>query len=198
MSNNFWDQRYAVDTYVYGTEPNDFIAEELPNMPAGKILFPGEGEGRNAVFAARLGWEVTAFDSSAEGKAKAERLALAKGVRINYLLASFEEANFPLQSFDAIALIYTHIPAAVRRSYHQKLMSYLKPGGQLILEGFAKAQINNNTGGPKDINMLWSKEELANDFAELSTLEIREIEKELEEGLFHQGKAAIIRAIATK
>jgi len=198
MSNNFWDERYAVEDYVYGTEPNDFLKEELPKLTAGKILFPGEGEGRNAVFAAQLGWEVTAFDSSSEGKAKAERLAQAKGVSIDYQLASYDEAEFPVESFDALVLIYTHIPAATRQSYHQKFVKYLKPGGQLILEGFAKEQINNNTGGPRDINMLWSQKELESDFAGLSKLEIHEIEKELVEGLFHNGKAAIIRAIGKK
>ena len=106
MSNNFWDERYAVEDYVYGTEPNDFLKEELPKLTAGKILFPGEGEGRNAVFAAQLGWEVTAFDSSTEGKAKAERLAKAKGVSIDYQLASYDEAEFPAESFDALVLIY--------------------------------------------------------------------------------------------
>ena len=198
MSNNFWDERYAVETYVYGTEPNEFLKEELPKLPAGKILFPGEGEGRNAVFAAQMGWDVTAFDSSTEGRAKAERLAQAKGVSIDYQLASYDQAEFPAESFDALVLIYTHIPAAMRQSYHQKFVKYLKPCGHLILEGFAKEQINNNTGGPKDINMLWSSKELKDDFADLSQLHICELETELEEGNFHKGKAAIIRAIGKK
>jgi SAM-dependent methyltransferase len=196
--NNFWNERYAVENYVYGTEPNNFLKEELPKLPSGKILFPGEGEGRNAVFAAQLGWDVTAFDASSEAKAKAQRLARAKGVTINYQLAPYDEAEFPDESFDALALIYTHIPGNLRHTYHEKFIRYLKPGGKIILEGFRKNQIHNNTGGPKDSNMLWSKEELENDFAGLSKLDIQELETQLQEGDFHRGKAAIIRLVGIK
>jgi len=196
--NNFWNERYAAEDYAYGTEPNAFLKEQLQQLQPGKILFPGEGEGRNAVFAAQMGWEVTAFDSSSEGKAKAERLAKSKSVEIDYQLKAYHEANFQAESFDALVLIYTHIPAQMRREYHQKFAHFLKPGGHLILEGFSKEQIHNSTGGPKDINMLWSPEELEGDFAALSTLKIELVETELQEGEFHKGKADVIRAVGTK
>ncbi len=196
--NQFWNERFAAEAYVYGTEPNEFLREQLAQLQPGKILFPGEGEGRNAVFAAQMGWDVSAFDSSVEGQKKAERLANQKGVAIDYQLASYEEANYPDNSFDALVLIYTHIPAELRQKYHQKFVKYLKPGGKLILEGFSKEQINNNTGGPKNIDMLWSKDELSNDFNELVSLNTQLLETELDEGEFHRGKAAIIRAVGTK
>jgi len=196
--NNFWNERYATEDYVYGTEPNEFFKEEIQKLKPGKILFPGEGEGRNAVFAAQLGWEVTAFDSSSEGKAKAERLAESKGVEIDYQLAAYHEANFPAASFDALVLIYTHIPAQMRRGYHQKFAGFLKAGGHLILEGFSKEQIHNSTGGPRDIDMLWSKEELKGDFTDLPDLKFELLETDLQEGEFHRGKAAVIRALGKK
>lgn len=195
---NFWNERYHTDAYVYGTEPNEFFKEKIQKLKPGKILFPGEGEGRNAVFAAQLGWKVTAFDSSSEGKAKAERLAKSKNVSIDYHLAAYHEANFQAESFDALVLIYTHIPAQMRREYHQKFARFLKSGGHLILEGFSKDQIRNSTGGPKDIDMLWSQEELEDDFAALSTLKIELLETELQEGEFHRGKAAVIRALGKR
>ncbi|WP_163714361.1 class I SAM-dependent methyltransferase [Mangrovibacterium lignilyticum] len=195
---NFWDERFAAEEYVYGTEPNEFVKQELQTLKPGKILFPGEGEGRNAVYAAQLGWDVTAFDSSSEGKAKAERLAKSKNVAIDYQLAAYHEANFAAESFDALVLIYTHVPAAMRREYHQKFLSFLKPGGYLLAEAFSKEQINNNTGGPRDINMLWSEEELEGDFATLSNLKVELLETELQEGEFHMGKAAVIRAVGKK
>jgi len=196
--NNFWDERFATDEYIYGTEPNEFLKAALQQLSPGKILFPGEGEGRNAVFAAQQGWQVTAFDSSSVGREKAMRLAQSKGVSIDYQLASYDEADLPENSFDAVALIYTHVPAAKRADYHQKYLRYLKPGGHLILEGFSKAQIHNDTGGPKDLSMLWSENELRSDFEALSELTIFELEANLNEGRFHEGKAAIIRVTGRK
>src|SRR5680860_1842183 len=83
---DFWNERYGIEEYVYGTEPNQFYKELLKKLSPGKILFPAEGEGRNAVFAAQNGWDVTAFDSSTEGKKKAEKLAAAKGVSVKYII----------------------------------------------------------------------------------------------------------------
>ena len=196
--NQFWNERYATTSYVYGTEPNEFLKEELLKQTPGKILFPGEGEGRNAVFAAQRGWQVTAFDSSAEGKAKAERLAKSGKVSVDYHLLSYAEAIFPENSFDCIALIYTHMPADMRREYHQKLIRFLKPGGHLLAEGFSKQQIHLPSGGPRNIDMLWSKEELETDFNSLSQLSITLQNTHLEEGEYHNGTAAIIRLSGIK
>lgn len=194
----FWNERFASESYVYGTAPNAFLKEQLAGLKPGKILFPGEGEGRNAVYAAQLGWEVTAFDSSIEGKKKAEQLANQQQVELNYQLAAYDEADFPENSFDALVLIYTHIPAEMRRTYHQKFLRFLKTGGKLILEGFSKEQIANNTGGPKNVDMLWSRDELEADFNSLAKLDIQQLETELDEGDFHKGQAAIIRALGVK
>ncbi|MEZ5105188.1 MAG: methyltransferase domain-containing protein [Draconibacterium sp.] len=196
--NNFWNERYNSDEYAYGTKPNQFYKEQLLNLNPGKILFPGEGEGRNAVYAAKQGWNVTAFDPSIEGKKKAELLAKSNNVSIQYLIDNYENINFPGKTFDCLVLIFAHMNPLKRNEYHKKLASYLKPGGVLILEGFAKKQIQNNTGGPKDVDMLFSREELRNDFSDFTSLKIIEMETILDEGAYHQGKSAVIRVTGIK
>jgi len=196
--NNFWNERYAVEEYVYGTAPNDYFKQELEKLNPGRILLPGEGEGRNAVFAATHGWDVTAFDNSTEGKRKAEKLAEQNDVQINYQLSDYGSFQSASDGFDCIGLIYTHMPSSKRNEYHKKMASFLKPGGILIMEGFSKKQINYNTGGPKDIEMLFSREELLNDFNDFTEISITETEIDLDEGLFHRGKASVIRVCAVK
>lgn len=195
---DFWNIRYATDEYVYGTEPNSFFRENLLKLTPSKILLPAEGEGRNAVFAAKQGWQVTAFDNSIEGQRKALQLAEKKGVSISYQLNSFDSANFPTQYFDCIALIYTHMPANTRNTNHRKLISFLKPGGYLIIEGFSKNQLQFNSGGPRDYGMLFSIEELKSDFYDFKIIQVEETETELKEGTFHDGKASVIRLLATR
>ena len=196
--NNFWDERFAVEEYVYGTEPNTYFKEQIKKLNLGKLLMPGEGEGRNAVFAATLGWDVIAFDPSVEGKKKAQKLAESKKVHLNYLTSSYEDIQFSENQFDCIGLVFTHMPANKRQEYHRKLMSFLKPGGHIIIEGFSKEQIHNNTGGPGNIDMLFSEEELQNDFESLAQLSIVKEEIDIEEGRFHKGKASVIRVVGVK
>jgi len=195
---DFWNERYATEEYAYGTEPNRFFKENLEQLVPGKILFPAEGEGRNAVFAAKLGWQVSAFDPSIEGKRKAEKLALENGISIIYQTDNYESVSFPANYFDCIVLVFAHMHPLIRNEYHKKLMSFLKPGGVLILEGFSKKQISRNSGGPRDIDMLFSKEELQSDFDSFSKLTITETDYCLNEGPFHQGMASVIRTLGIK
>jgi len=196
--NDFWNERYATTEYAYGTEPNQYFKEQLEKLNPGKILFPAEGEGRNAVFAAKMGWQVFAFDPSTEGKRKAEKLASANGVSIDYQIAGYEDVNYTPHFFDCIVLIFAHTHPLKRNEVHQKLISFLKPGGTLVLEGFSKNQISYNTGGPRDVNMLFSKKEMESDFGLFSELTIAETDIILNEGPFHQGKAAVIRILGVK
>lgn len=190
---NMWDERYRSKEYVYGVEANHFFKEKLSELKPGHLLLPAEGEGRNAVFAAISNWQVTAFDASIEGKIKAEALAKLHKVDINYLLCPYQEMDFEPNSFDAIALIYAHMPYELRKKVHTKLIDYLKPGGHLIIEGFSEEQLNYQSGGPKEIEMLYSISALENEFKTLSTRQITQHEIELSEGLFHNGKASVIR-----
>ena len=161
----FWDQRYKEDVWAYGTEPNSYFKEKLKDLAPGKILLPADGEGRNCVYAATQGWKAFAFDQSAEGRNKAQKLAELKGVQIDFRVSTFEDVEYSKNEFDAAALIYVHLPPNLRKEYHRKISSYLKPGGTIILEAFSKTHIQFNSvnpkaGGPKDVNLLFSVEEM--------------------------------------
>jgi hypothetical protein len=172
-------------------------------LPPGAILFPAEGEGRNAVFAARLGWKVSAFDISAEGRIKALRLAEANGVSIYYQVGELQTLNYKAGQFDAIALIYAHFPASVKSQMHKMLSTHLRKGGMIIFEAFSKKHLayvakNERVGGPKDIDTLFSLEELRSDFSNYEIIELEEKEIELKEGLFHNGQGSVIRFVGVK
>ena len=203
MSKESWNLRYRASDYVYGKEPNAFLKEKLPSLEPQRVLFACEGEGRNSVFAAQLGWEVTAFDQSEAGKVKAEGLAREKGVSIDYQLSSVDELALPGETFDLLVLIYVHFPREVRRAYYQKLLSYLKPGGKLIVEGFASGHENYqathaNIGGPRDSSMFLSAADAGEDFPGLNFTYLKEQEVELSEGQGHLGKGWVLRMEGVK
>lgn len=194
----FWDSRYANEEYAYGIQPNNFLKQELLKLNPRSILFPAEGEGRNAVFAAKNGWKVKAFDFSVSAKGKALKLANQQNITIDYEVAGFDDFKAPPESFDCVVLIHAHTPSDKRNLYHKKIAGFLKSGGTLILEGFSKDQFIRNSGGPKNINMLFSEEELLEDFKELKEIKIESLETELDEGTFHNGTASVIRFIGKK
>lgn len=194
----FWNERYAAQEYVYGTKPNSYFKKQIEQLVPGKILFPAEGEGRNAVYAAKLGWDVYAFDSSNEAKKKAEMLAQSQNVKIEYLINDIDAATFPPDFFDCIVLIFAHFHPFERAGFHNKLLSFLKPGGTIILEGFSKKQMQYNSGGPRNLEMLFSTEEIRTDFSSLKETELSETETWLDEGRFHQGTASVIRMVGRK
>ena len=195
---NFWDERFSKREYIYGVEPNSFLKEQLKNLSPGKILFPAEGEGRNAAFAASHNWEVFAFDSSEAAFIKASKLFEEKKVTVNYSLNSLEDFTIENVFFDYIALIFVHPLAEFRKSIHQNLVRFLKPNGILILEGFAKNQIKYSSGGPKSEDLLFSKEIIKNDFENLEILKLEEKEVFLSEGNYHSGTASVIRFVGRK
>lgn len=196
--NEFWEARFGAETYAYGKKPNAWFKEQLNGLPPGKILFPAEGEGRNAVYAAARGHESYAFDPSLEGKKKALALADEHKVSITYHSYAYENATYPPGHFDAIVLVFAHMPAGKRRAWHRKLTGFLKPGGLLIIEGFSKEQLQYGTGGPPDIAMLFSEEELLGDFEELEKVVLLKTLTILDEGPFHKGKASVIRGVFKK
>jgi SAM-dependent methyltransferase len=193
-----WDQRYSSDEYVYGTEPNVFFKEQLEKLTPGRILLPAEGEGRNAVFAAGEGWQVEAFDQSVEGRRKALELASSKGVDINYDLGDLLQLTYEPSAFDCIALLFVHTDESIRRGFHQSLVRLLKPGGTLILEGFSKEQIENTSGGPKLVPLLFDLDGLAVDFGEMKVVQLVKVNYEIDEGPLHRGTASVVRLVATK
>jgi SAM-dependent methyltransferase len=199
----FWNDRYREDIYAYGVEPNKFFAFQLDKLEPKKLLLPAEGEGRNAVYAAQKQWEVNAFDISIEGRKKAVKLAKEKQVSINYQVGSLLDLDYADSYFDAIGLIYAHLPSSTRLEFHKALVKKLKHGGYLILEGFSKknlalSEANPKIGGPKDLSMLFDTETIKSDFSELETVYLKEELIVLREGKYHNGQASVIRYVGVK
>ena len=201
--NQKWDERYKDQEFAYGKDPNMFFKEWLPQFEPGSILMPGDGEGRNGVFAARLGWKVTSFDLSIEGQSKALLLAKENDVALEYIVGDLEQLRFEREAFDAMGLVYAHFSAEMKSVFHKKLNNYLKPGGVVIFEAFSKRQIhfkklNSKVGGPEDIDMLYSKGEIMADFGNYEVLMLEEEEIVLNEGKYHIGKGSVIRFVGRK
>lgn len=199
--NQFWNEKYAEEAYIYGIKPNVWLEENLPKLQLGSILFPAEGEGRNAVYAAKLGWDVTAFDFSEEGKKKAILLAQQEQVGFDYRIASADGVSFEKQ-FSVICFSFSHFPAAIKIQAYKNLEQYLVKGGTVILELFAKEQAQyqeiSNSGGPKDGAMLWSKMEVLQALPNIEWQSLEVVIYHLNEGLGHQGDGAVIRGIGVK
>ena len=198
-----WDERYSKVEFAYGEAPNNYLKAQLTKLPIGKILFPAEGEGRNAVFAAKLGWSVSAFDISSEGKNKAIKLAEKNNVSIDYQVGVLETLDFESEQFDVIALIYAHFPANIKSLYHKTFDRLLKNNGIIVFEAFSKKHIdyvtaNEKVGGPKDIESLFSIAEIKLDFPNYEIIELVEQEIELNEGTYHNGIGSVIRFVGRK
>ncbi|MCB0687164.1 MAG: class I SAM-dependent methyltransferase [Saprospiraceae bacterium] len=200
MMREFWDERYSREDYVYGENPNAFFAQQIEKIVPGRILLPAEGEGRNAVYAATLGWQVDAFDISKAGRHKADKLAAANGVSIDYRISTLQQAAYDKHSFNALALIFAHFPLQVRMEYFPRLLQTLQPGATIILECFSKDQLlfsskNPRAGGPKDKDLLYSKEEIKQLFADVEVMHLVETEVDLAEGDFHVGRSSVIQFV---
>lgn len=198
-----WDERYSQPGFAYGTAPNVYFKSKIDKLPPGKILLPADGEGRNSVYAAMLGWDASVFDISREGQRKALELADKQGVQIDYIVGDLEAVHYDEGAFDVIALIYAHFPANIKSHYHKALDKYLKKGGTLIFEAFSKKHLayqgrNEKVGGPRDIESLFSIDEIRSDFANYDFEELIESEVELNEGSFHNGIGCVIRFVGRK
>lgn len=200
---NKWNSRYEEKEYAYGEEPNVYLREQLSSLDKGRILFAAEGEGRNAVYAAKLGWDTIAFDISIEGKKKADALAKKHGVAVNYIIGELPELGFQEESFDTIALIYAHFPPPIRSIYHQILGSLLKKDGRIILEAFGPNHLpyrakNPAVGGPNNLGSLISLEEVKKDFPNYEIITLTEEVVSLDEGLYHKGEGSVTRFVGIK
>jgi len=198
MDNSFWDKRYADVDSVYGYNPNEFFKDHIQKLTPGKLLLPGEGEGRNALYAATLGWKVNAIDFSEVAKEKTLGLARLKGLSIDYQLGDLGSIYFPKDSYDVVALIFVHLPESERKHLHRACINALKVGGIILLEAFSKEQINHTSGGPRDQKLLYSLKELSQDFKGMNFKVKYETVINLNEGQFHQGVGSVVRIFATK
>jgi 2-polyprenyl-3-methyl-5-hydroxy-6-metoxy-1,4-benzoquinol methylase len=192
-----WNRRYEKPEFIYGLSPNEFLKQQLSELKPSTLLLPGEGEGRNALWAAQNGWDVTAFDYSEAAKKKALSLFSKYNVNPNYSVSDVLSFN-PHKKFDAIALIYLHLPKDIQPVFFKRLIQMLNPLGYLILEIFHPDQISRTSGGPKNPELFVTQNELAEHFKSLSIKHIAKEEIELNEGALHQGKALVIRLIAQK
>lgn len=198
MSKKFWDKRYSEIEFAYGTVPNQFFKQQIDKLVPGKILFLGEGEGRNAVYAAKLGWDVDAVDFSVSAKEKAIKLADINNVKINYSVSDLIEYQFKEKYYDVVVLIFLHLPEDLRNQVHMKTQLALRHDGVLIIEAFNKEQIKNTSGGPRDLELLYDEHTLINSLKELKINLIENEIIELDEGYYHKGKANVIRFVGVK
>ncbi len=193
-----WDERYSEPGFAYGTAPNDFLVSVVNKIPAGRILSLCEGEGRNAVYLASLGHEVTGVDSSGVGLAKAQELAAARGVAITTVVADLAEFRIEPGQWDGIISCYCHLPPAVRMPLHREVVNGLRPGGVFVLEAFTKQQLAYGTGGPQSLEMLMSLEDLKQELHGLEFIHAVEMERDVREGSGHTGLAAVVQILAVR
>jgi putative MATE family efflux protein len=193
-----WEERYATDAYLFGTEPNDFLREHAAQLPVGQTLSLGAGEGRNAVFLAGLGHQVTALDASANALQKAQRLAQQKQVTIKTQQTHLDDYTFESRHWDVIVSIFCHLPTPMRRRVHQQIKRALRPGGIFILEAYTPAQLQYDTGGPPVESLLVHLKTLQQELTGLEFILARETLREVYEGELHTGKSAVVQIIARR
>jgi len=192
-----WDERYAGESFFYGTEPNDFLREHAAEIQAGgRVLCLAEGEGRNAVFLAGLGFSVVALDQSAMGLRKALQLAEARGAAITTLQANLDSYRIEPCSWDAIVSIWCHLPTALRAKVHAQVVDGLKPGGVFLLEAYRPEQLQFGTGGPKSVDMLPTLAQLREELSGLEIVQAAELERDVHEGQGHSGHSAVVQVLA--
>lgn len=197
---DFWNQRYSGDEFFYGTAPNAFLTSQAHWFTPGQsVLAVADGEGRNGVWLARQGLDVTAVDFSPVAVEKARRLADQNGVAVRHEIGDLFAMDWPESSFDAIVAIFIQfVGPAQRRVLHDLMKKSLKPGGQLILQGYRPSQLEYKTGGPSSAENLYTAETLREEFADMEILHLAEHDDEICEGVGHCGKSALVDMVARK
>ena len=195
-----WNQRYGEPGFAYGTEPNDFLAANAERyLPRnGEILSLAEGEGRNAVYLAGLGFRVTGVDSSAVGLDKARALAEQRGVDIHTVVADLADFDLGVGRWDGIVSIWCHTPAGLRRRLHRAVVAALRPGGVLLLEAYTPDQLAYKTGGPPAAELMMTLAAVREELAGLDFLAGEEKVREVHEGRYHDGMSAVVQVVARK
>jgi 2-polyprenyl-3-methyl-5-hydroxy-6-metoxy-1,4-benzoquinol methylase len=193
-----WNERYSVQQYVYGIKPNEFLKNKVKSIPGKDVLCVADGEGRNGVWLSTQGFKVTSIDFSSEALDKIHRLAELSNTSVNTFQADLLEYSYGSKQYDAIVSIYSHFNYEEILLLHKKYSAALKTGGIIIFEAFAKNQLRYDSGGPKDVELLYDSESLVESFPSLCVRMINESIVNLDEGDLHQGNAAVIRAIFEK
>lgn len=193
-----WQKRYAEEGYVYGKKPNVFFKQVLDSLPVGKVFIPAEGSGRNAIYAAKKGWEVTSLDYVESAKEQALAFAKQENVEITYHVSPVLDFSYPTETYDLIAVIYMHLTEVEMKSFIEKAHKALNKNGLFILEAFTKEQLGKPSGGPKSLDLLYDLEVLKTLLADFKIEQAETLTTTLDEGKYHQGFAEIVRVIAIK
>jgi len=194
-----WETRYAdAEGYVYGTEPNDFLAATAPGLPVGDVLCMADGEGRNGVYMASLGHRVTSIDLTRSGMEKAAQLALERGVDLTTVVADLGLYDIGTECWDIVVSIFAHMPPPVRRTLHAKAVTALRPGGILVLEAYTPDQIGRGTGGPPVPELTMTLDTLRHELTGLVFDHELETVRPVVEGPGHTGDGAVVQIIARK
>lgn len=194
-----WDERFSEEGFFYGTEPNDFLRVNYKLFkPGGKILCLGEGEGRNAVFLAQCGFDVTAVDGSSKGFVKLSQLAEERRVDVNCVVSDLAEFQIENEKWDAIVSIWCHLPTEIWGELYKKIQAGLKSGGLFLLEHYTPRQLQFRTGGPPTEDLLTTLSDLKNSLPSFKVLIGKEIDREIHEGRGHVGKSAVVQFVGKK
>ncbi|MEM7208282.1 MAG: class I SAM-dependent methyltransferase [Pseudomonadota bacterium] len=193
-----WDERYSSAEYAYGIEPNDFLRDSIHYLTKGNVLCLAEGEGRNAVYLALQGYDVTAIDSSSVGLAKAKKLADINQVSVNCVHADLTDYEIEESCWSAIVSIFCPIPSVHRRVLHQKVKGGLVKGGVFLVEAYRPDQVRRDTGGGKDADTMQTKDSLATELQGLHFEHLLELDRSIIEGQFHTGTGSVVQAIARR
>lgn len=199
-SRAFWDQRFAADEYIFGRDANAFLQSQRDLFKSGmRVLDVATGEGRNAVWLAQLGCEVLGIDVSPLGLAKARRFAIERGVTVAFEEADVRTWPWPSQHFDAVVSIFIQFAGPDERAgVFRGMREALRPGGLVVLQGYTPRQIEFKTGGPPQVEHMYTRALLEAAFAGFDILHLREHESDLSEGSKHVGRSALIDLVARK
>ena len=195
-----WNNRFSKDAYIFGTEPNEWLQQHASLWTSGStILCVADGEGRNSVWLARQGHQVEAFDISDVGVSKARRLAEENHVKVEYTTAGCDEFTWKPNYYDGVVAIFIQFADPMLRSkLFENMARSLKPGGSILLVGYAPKQLEYGTGGPSELSHLYTPDMLREAFASLNIEVLEEYETELSEGEAHKGQSAVIGLVATR
>ncbi|MGO4886290.1 class I SAM-dependent methyltransferase [Anaerobacillus sp. MEB173] len=196
---NFWHTRFQDEKYIYGTEPNVFLADIQKKLGLlGHALAIAEGEGRNAVYLAEQGMDVTTWDYAESGLEKTKKLAETRGVSVSTTLVDLNEAIWQQNQWDEIVCIYGHFPESLRKKTLQGVKHSVKPGGYFITEVYSHDQIPYKSGGPKDIELLYKPEEFLETFSDWRIVHFFIGEVTRHEGELHHGLSHVIQFVGQK
>jgi cyclopropane fatty-acyl-phospholipid synthase-like methyltransferase len=195
-----WDARFSSDEYIFGTEPNVWLAQHADLFKPGmRVLAVADGEGRNSVWMAKQGLQVDAFDISPVGIEKAKKLARQQGVEVNFSIHGVEDYPWSTGDYDAVVAIFIQFADPETRStLFKRMKSALKPDGVILLQGYTPKQLDYKTGGPPNLSHLYTEDLLQEAFGDLDISELLAYEQVLTEGTQHHGQSALIGMVARK